>query len=58
MTSTFLMALALMLVLDQMHPVTMSVLWNTPMGWCARAGIGVLEALGIFVIRRIVTIDV
>jgi len=53
-----LLPIALMLVLDQMQPVTMSVLWNTPMGWGALAGIGVLEALGIFVIRRIVAIDV
>jgi tight adherence protein B len=53
-----LLPVALMLVLDQMQPATMSVLWNTPMGWGALAGIGVLEALGIFVIRRIVAIDV
>ncbi len=53
-----LLPIGLMLVLDQMQPVTMSVLWNTPMGWGALAGIGVLEALGIFVIRRIVAIDV
>jgi tight adherence protein B len=48
----------LMLVLDQMEPATMSVLWHTPMGWGALAVIAVLEALGIFVIRRIVAIDV
>jgi tight adherence protein B len=53
-----LLPVALMLVLDQMQPATMSVLWNTPMGWGALAVIFVLEVLGIFVIRRIVAIDV
>jgi tight adherence protein B len=36
----------------------MSVLWHTPMGWGALAVIGILEALGIYVIHRIVAIDV
>lgn len=53
-----LLPVALMLVLDQMEPDAMSVLFHTPMGWGALAGMGVLEALGIFVIRRIVAIDV
>jgi tight adherence protein B len=48
----------LMMVLNQMEPGEMSVLWHTPMGWGALAVIGVLEALGIFVIRKIVAIDV
>jgi tight adherence protein B len=53
-----LLPVGLMLVLDQMEPATMSVLWHTPMGWGELAVIAVLEALGIFVIRRIVAIDV
>jgi tight adherence protein B len=53
-----LLPVGLMVVLDQMEPATMSVLWHTPMGWGALAAIGVLEALGMFVIRRIVAIDV
>jgi tight adherence protein B len=53
-----LLPVGLMVVLDQMEPATMSVLWHTPMGWGALAVIGVLEALGMFVIRRIVAIDV
>lgn len=53
-----LLPVGLMVVLDQMQPATMSVLWHTPMGWGALAAIAVLEALGIFVIRRIVAIDV
>jgi tight adherence protein B len=47
-----------MLVLNQMEPGPMSVLWHTPMGWGALAVITVLEVLGIYVIRRIVAIDV
>jgi tight adherence protein B len=53
-----LLPIGLMLVLTQMEPGAMSVLWHTPMGWGALAVIGVLEALGIYVIRRIVAIDV
>jgi tight adherence protein B len=53
-----LLPVGLMLVLTQMEPGAMSVLWHTPMGWGALAVIGVLEALGIYVIRRIVAIDV
>lgn len=53
-----LLPVGLMMVLNQMEPGEMSVLWHTPMGWGALAVIGVLEALGIFVIRKIVAIDV
>lgn len=53
-----MLPVGLMLVLDQMEPGTMSVLWHTPMGWGALAVIFILEALGIYVIRRIVAIDV
>jgi tight adherence protein B len=53
-----LLPVGLMLVLNQMEPREMSVLWHSPMGWGALAVIGTLEALGIYVIRRIVAIDV
>jgi tight adherence protein B len=53
-----LLPVGLMLVLNQMEPAAMSVLWNTPMGWGALSVIAVLEALGIYIIRRIVAIDV
>jgi tight adherence protein B len=53
-----LLPVGLMLVLNEMEPDAMNVLWHTPMGWGALAVIGVLEALGIYVIRRIVAIDV
>ena len=53
-----LLPVGLMMVLNQMEPGEMSVLWHSPMGWGALAVIGTLEALGIYVIRRIVAIDV
>lgn len=53
-----LLPVGLMLVLNQMEPGAMGVLWHTPMGWGALLVIAVLEALGIYVIRRIVAIDV
>ncbi|MBB5606646.1 MULTISPECIES: type II secretion system F family protein [unclassified Janthinobacterium] len=53
-----LLPLSLMLVLDHMEPAAMSQLWHTGMGWAALAAIATLEFLGIYVIRRIVAIDV
>lgn len=53
-----LVPIFLMLVLDHMEPEAMSQLWHTRMGWGALALIGILEFLGIYVIRRIVAIDV
>lgn len=53
-----LLPVALMLILNQMEPGAMSVMWHSPMGWGALAVIGVLELLGIYLIRKIVAIDV
>ncbi|MGV7207015.1 type II secretion system F family protein [Oxalobacteraceae bacterium A2-2] len=53
-----LMPLALMLILNHMEPQAMDQLWHTRMGWGALAIIATLETLGIYVIRRIVAIDV
>ncbi|HBI68968.1 MAG TPA: pilus assembly protein [Massilia sp.] len=50
--------LALMLVLNKMEPEAMAYLWHDRIGWATLAVIGVLEGLGIYVIRRIVAIDV
>jgi tight adherence protein B len=50
--------LLLMLVLDKMEPVAMGELWHTAMGWAVLALIGFLEFMGVYVIRRIVAIDV
>jgi len=53
-----LLPMTLMLILDHMEPDSMSVLWHSRMGWGALAAIAFLEFLGIYVIRRIVAIDV
>jgi len=50
--------LILMLVLNKMEPEAMSRLWHTREGWATLAVIGLFEILGIYVIRRIVSIDV
>lgn len=53
-----LMPLILMLVLDRMEPDAMSMLWHSRAGWGALFAIAVLEGFGVYVIRRIVAIDV
>lgn len=53
-----MLPLLLMFVLDHMEPAAMSHLWHTRMGWGALAAIALLEGIGIYVIRRIVAIDV
>lgn len=53
-----LLPLTLMLILSQMEPEAMNVMWHTRMGWGALAVIACMEFLGIYVIRRIVAIDV
>lgn len=50
--------LALAFVLHWLDPESMSALWHTPAGWAVLFLIVVLEASGIFFIRRIVQIDV
>lgn len=48
----------LAVVLHGLDPDTMSALWTTPAGWMVLLLIVVLETTGIFLIRRIVRIDV
>ena len=50
--------IALMLVLNKMEPEAMSMLWNTRMGWATLTVIAFFEFMGIYVIRKIVAIDV
>lgn len=50
--------LALAFVLHWLDPESMAALWHTPAGWAVLLLIVVLEASGIFFIRRIVQIDV
>lgn len=53
-----LLPVTLMLILDHLEPAAMSLLWHSRMGWATLAAIACLEFLGIYVIRRIVAIDV
>jgi len=53
-----LLPIALMAILNKMEPEAMSLLWHTRIGWGTLAVIGFLEVMGIYVIRKIVTIDV
>ena len=53
-----LLPILLMLVLDRMEPEAMRYLWHTRLGWATLLGIALLESLGVYVIRRIIDIDV
>lgn len=53
-----LLPVLLMYVLTRMEPEAMAKLWTTPLGWGALAIMGFLEVMGIWLIRRIVDIDV
>ncbi len=50
--------LLLMAILTKMEPEAMSHLWHTRPGWATLVVIALLECMGIYVIRRIVDIDV
>jgi tight adherence protein B len=53
-----MLPLFMMLALYKMEPAAMAPLFNTVMGWAVLAVIAVMELLGYFFIRKIVTIDV
>ena len=53
-----LLPVLLMLVLDWMEPAAMAMLWHTRIGWATLCIIGLLEITGIYVIRKIIAIDV
>lgn len=53
-----LLPLALMAVLDKMEPEAMSHLWHTRMGWAVLVVIAFFEFMGVYVIRKIIAIDV
>lgn len=50
--------LVLMLVLNKMEPEAMSLLWHSQMGWATLAVVAFFESMGIYVIRRIISINV
>lgn len=50
--------LLLMLILDRMEPETMAQLWHTQLGWGTLCVIAFLECMGVYLVRKIVRIDV
>ena len=50
--------LVLGVALHALDPSTMAQLWETPMGWGVIILIVLLELMGLFIVRRIVTIEV
>jgi len=53
-----LLPIVLMLILQRMEPHAMALLWTTHMGWGALVALAFLEFMGIYVIRKIIAIDV
>lgn len=53
-----LLPLFLLYVLAQMEPEAMAKLWTTQTGWGVMAVIAFLEVMGVWLVRRIVAIDV
>lgn len=53
-----LLPIGLLLILSQMEPQAMGMLWTTRIGWGAIALVLMLEFFGIWFIRKIVAIDV
>jgi tight adherence protein B len=53
-----LLPLFLLYVLSQMEPDAMALLWTTNIGWGVLAFVAIMEFFGVWIIRRIVAIDV
>lgn len=53
-----LLPILLLIVLSKMEPEAMSKLWTTHMGWGVIVVVILLEFFGVWLIRKIVTIDV
>ena len=53
-----LLPVALMFVLNRLDPEAMHQLWHSYMGWAVLALVFFLELLGIWMISKIVTIDI
>lgn len=53
-----LLPLFLLWVLSRMEPEAMSLLWTTRMGWGVLVAVAIMEFFGVWIIRRIVAIDV
>ena len=53
-----LLPLFLLWVLTKMEPDAMALLWTTQIGWGVLAAVAIMEFFGVWIIRRIVAIDV
>lgn len=53
-----LLPLVLMAILNKMEPEAMAMMWHTPIGWATLGAIAFFEVMGIYVIRKIIAIDV
>lgn len=53
-----LLPLVLMAILNKMEPEAMAMLWDTRLGWATLAVVAFLEFMGIYIIRKIIAIDV
>ena len=53
-----LLPFVLLLALHYLEPQSMAQLWTTHLGWATLTSIGILEFLGVWMIRRICAIDV
>jgi len=47
-----------MMVLNYLEPAAMGLLWHSTIGWAVLGVLVVLEAMGVYVIRKIIAIDV
>lgn len=53
-----LLPVALMVILSYMEPAAMSMLWHSRVGWATLAVLALFECMGVYVIRKIIAIDV
>ena len=53
-----LLPAVLMAVLDKMEPEAMALMWHSRAGWATLVVIALFEAMGLYVIRKIIAIDV
>ncbi len=53
-----MLPVVLMLILNKMEPEAMSLLWHSRLGWATLVVIVIFEFMGVYVIRKIIAIDV
>lgn len=53
-----LLPVGLMVILNYMEPQAMALLWHSRVGWATLVVLGLFEFMGIYVIRKIIAIDV